>query len=437
MRHIRPDRVFEVLQKSILADGMKIVFDPDKSKGARIHDSWNNRDMIDFFSFFASLPIGFGHPKLGEKDFENELLRAAKSKVTNSDIYTTALANFVDTFHRKAAPNFDKLFFIEGGGLAVENALKTAMDWKVQKNLKAGKRGEVGTQVLHFKEAFHGRTGYTLSLTNTSPEKVRYFQKFDWPRVSNPKCKFPLNDENLADVKHAEEEAIKEIKKAFIDRQDEICAIIIEPVQGEGGDNHFRKEFHQTLRQLADENEALLIYDEVQTGMGITGKMWAHEHFGIQPDIICFGKKSQVCGIAVKMDKLNDVENVFKVSSRINSTWGGNIVDMVRCTQYLDIIEEEKLLENAEKIGGIILRQLQEMSQENAFMTNVRGLGLYIAFDLPSPESRNKFIQTAWNNGAIMLPCGTNSVRMRPVLNLSEDEAQEGLSLVQKTIKMV
>jgi L-lysine 6-transaminase len=152
--------------------------------------------------------------------------------------------------------------------------------------------------VIHFRQAFHGRLGYTLSLTNTDPIKHKYFPKFKWPRIHNPAIKFPLNEENLKKVQEEEQLALNQIKDAIKEYGHNIAALIIEPIQAEGGDNHFRKEFLVALREICDENEIMYIMDEVQTGIGLTGKMWAHEHF-VKPDIIAFGKKSQVCGILV------------------------------------------------------------------------------------------------------------------------------------------
>ncbi len=237
----------------------------------------------------------------------------------------------------------------------MENALKTAFDWKVRKNLAAGK-GEKGTQIIHFREAFHGRTGYTLSLTNTAdPRKYMYFAKFDWPRIINPKLRFPVTEAVLQRVVAEEAQAIAEIEKAVRDNPDDIAALIIEPIQGEGGDNHFRPEFFHALRRLADEHDFMFIVDEVQTGLGATGRMWAIEHMGVKPDIIAFGKKAQVCGIIVG-DRIDEVaDNVFDVSSRINSTWGGNLVDMVRSQRYLEIIEAEDLVKNAQGMGELLL----------------------------------------------------------------------------------
>jgi L-lysine 6-transaminase len=432
MKKLEPKKVFDVLQKSILVDGFDMVLDPVKSRGARLYDSKHNRTMIDLFSFFASNPIGMNHPRLSEKAFEEKLLRFAKTKVSNSDIYTTAYAEFVSSFHKIAAPMFDRFFFIDGGALGVENAIKTAQDWKVRKNLEAGK-GERGTQVLHFKEAFHGRTGYTLSLTNTAPEKILYFPKFDWPRVTNPKVQFPLTKENSRKTELLEKQSIAEIEQAFRDRPDEICCIIIETIQGEGGDNFFRAEFFQKLREICDQNEALLIFDEVQTGLGLTGKFWAFEHFKVLPDMIAFGKKTQVCGCAVRLNRLKEVDHVFKVSSRINSTFGGNLVDMVRTTQYLEIIVEENLLKHVTKLGNEMKIELDSMSEKFEEITAVRGLGLWMAFDLPSLELRNDLLDRCWKNGLIVLGCGTKSVRIRPILDLKSEEAEQALDLLQKS----
>ena len=433
----------EILKKSILVDGYDMVLDLAKSKGAHLYDAKSKKTYVDFFSFFASNPIGFNHPKMSEPDFEKKLLEVAKIKVSNSDVYTTAYAEFVSLFHEKIAHRFDRLFFIEGGALGVENAVKVAQDWKVRKNIAAGHIKttatepfqQKGTQVIHFKEAFHGRTGYTMSLTNTVPEKILHFPKFDWPRITNPKMVFPMTPKALEAVEASEKKAVQEIKQAFETRPNEICAILIETIQGEGGDNFFRKEFLKSLRDLCDTYDALLIFDEVQTGLGITGKTWAFEHFDVMPDLISFGKKVQVCGCAARLEKINQVDNVFKVPSRINSTWGGNLTDMVRSTRFIEIILEEKLFENAARLGAKMLKELEKISAKDERLSNVRGLGFWMAFDLPDKTARDQLIDICWNNGLIVLPCGTKSIRIRPVLDLKDAEAEEGLSIIEKSAK--
>src|SRR5262249_40429279 len=171
----------------------------------------------------------------------------------------------------------------EGGALAVENAMKTAFDWKVRRNRAKG-RPDKGTRVLHLENAFHGRSGYTLSVTNSDPVKTDLFPKFDWPRIPCPNIEFPLEGARLAAVDGAERAAILAAEAAFDRAPDDIAAIVIEPIQGEGGDNHFRPAFFRELRRLADEREAMLVYDEVQTGLGLTGRWWAYQHHGVLPD---------------------------------------------------------------------------------------------------------------------------------------------------------
>jgi len=349
------------------------------------------------------------------------------------------MARFLETFTLHATPDFMKhIFFIEGGALGVENALKTAFDWKVRKNFSRGAKEEKGLKVIHFQQAFHGRSGYTLSLTNTSdPRKTQYFPKFDWPRILNPKCTFPLEGENLRHVQEHETKALAQIQAILDQSSDDIACLILEPIQGEGGDNHFRPDFHQELRRICDENEILLIYDEIQTGFGATGRMWAFEHY-VKPDILAFGKKSQVCGILVN-DRIDDVpDNVFRVSSRINSTWGGNLIDMVRCRFFLEIFEEEKVLEHCRQMGKLLLKELHQLQEEfPSKVSNTRGLGLFCAFDLPDSEFLTRFRQQLFENRLLILPSGERSIRFRTALNITKEELLEGIDILRKVLQQM
>src|SRR5437764_12442806 len=232
-KSVDPSRVLHVLEDHILLDGFKIVLDQEKSRGSYLYDAANGHRLIDLYGFFGSMPVGFNHPYFDEPSVQRDLLRAAKAKVANSDVYSEAYAEFVETFARVAdLPPLDRYLFIEGGALAVENALKAAMDWKVRKNMAAG-RGERGTEILHFRHAFHGRTGYTMSLTNTDPRKTDLFAKFDLPRVSNPSIDFALPEpRRTEDVIKRAKKCEQEIMKFVAERGDDIEAIHIEPIQG-------------------------------------------------------------------------------------------------------------------------------------------------------------------------------------------------------------
>lgn len=438
--NVAPADVISVLNKHILADGFDLTFDMEKSQGVHIFDSKHDRTLLDFFTCFASVPLGYNHPKmLGDEEFKRNLLLAALTNPSNSDIYTQQYAQFVETFSRVGIPSYlPHAFFIAGGSLAIENGIKAAMDWKVQKNFAKGYRKEIGHAVLHFDQAFHGRSGYTLSLTNTQPEKTKWFAKFNWPRVSNPVIKFPYSDAEYEDLIYRESLSINQIKQAFITHKDDICSIIIEPIQSEGGDNHFRPEFLESLKDLCLENDCLLIYDEVQTGVGLTGKFWAHQNFSekARPDILAFGKKMQVCGILAG-ERLNEVENnVFRASSRINSTWGGNLVDMVRSSKIMEIIEEDNLCENAFKVGNYLQSKLHQLSEKYPHLVkNVRGRGLLTAFDFPNRENRDYFINQGLKHEVMFLGCSTKTIRFRPALILTESHVDFGMEIMDKILQ--
>jgi L-lysine 6-transaminase len=436
--HVQPAEVHAVLARHMLADGYEIVMDLQKSKGSWVFDSRRGRNVLDFFTNFASIPIGYNHPRLDNAEFRARIADVAINKPANSDIYTTYMAEFVETFSRVAIPHSHNkhMFFVEGGALGIENALKAAFDWKVRKNFRKGYKEEKGSQIMHLREAFHGRTGYTLSLTNTDPKKTQYFPKFDWPRIDNPKLTFPTTEESLRDAARREAVALEQAKKFLTERKDDIAAFIMEPIQGEGGDNHFRPEFYRAVRQLCDENDMMLIFDEVQSGAGITGKMWSWQHFGVEPDLFAFGKKTQVCGF-VSNERIFDIpDNVFAVPSRINSTWGGNLTDMVRSQRYFEVIDDEKLVDNAAKVGAYFVSELQRFQEEfPKLVTNVRGRGLMAAFDLPSTELRDKALVAFMAKDVMVLSSGTRSARFRPALNLSMDEAAEGIKRMERALE--
>jgi L-lysine 6-transaminase len=435
---VPPQEVIAELEQHILVDGFKLVFDLEKSQGSKFVDAATGREWIDLYSFYASQPIGFNHPYFERPEVKEDLLAAAKVKVANADVYTTQYATFVKTFAQVVGlPPLERYFFIEGGAVAVENALKAAMDWKVRKNLAAGK-GERGTEITHFERAFHGRTGYTMSLTNTDPRKINHFAKFPWPRIPAPALDFSLPPAQRTPAAVEKEKlAEQQIRDVLAQKAADIAAIIIEPIQGEGGDNHFRAEFFQLLRRLCDENDVLLIFDEVQCGMGITGKNWCCEHFGVLPDLLVFGKKAQVCGVMAgpRLDEVKD--NCFRMPSRISSTFGGNFTDYVRSTHYLRIIEEEKLVEHARVQGEYFLAELEALARKHPVMSAVRGRGVMLAFDLPNTAMRDAFWKGTYELGLLVVRCGERSIRLRPVLDVQEEIINESLRIMEKECRQL
>lgn len=428
---VAPGAVHDTLRRHMLVDGFDLVLDTKASRGSWIVDARTGERHLDLFSFFASAPLGMNHPALTDDSaFLTTLAEVAVNKPSNSDVYTTHMAEFVATFERVLGdPALPYLFLVEGGALAVENALKTAFDWKRRHNAMHGRPAELGTKVLHLRKAFHGRSGYTMSLTNTDPNKTALFPTFDWPRIDVPAIRFPVDP---AAIEAAEARALEQARAAFAAHPHDIACFIAEPIQGEGGDNHMRPEFLRAMQALCVEHDALFVLDEVQTGCGMTGTAWAYQQLGVTPDIVAFGKKVQVCGIMAggRLDEVPD--NVFKVSSRINSTWGGNLTDMVRSRRNLEVIESDGLIERAAVLGKRLLDDLGAISG----IDNVRGRGLFVAFDLPTADERDAMVRRMHADNVLVLPGGERSIRLRPALTIGEDELDLALAAIAKAVRV-
>jgi L-lysine 6-transaminase len=428
---VSPAQVHPELAQHLLVDGFEFVLDLAASRGSTLVDQRDGAEYLDLFTFFASSALGMNHPALtDDQEFSAELVEAARNKPSNSDVYTVAMARFVETFARVLGdPALPHLFFVEGGALAVENALKVAFDWKSRWNQAHGLDPELGTKVLHLHQAFHGRSGYTLSLTNTEPVKVERFPKFDWPRIPAPYLS------EGQDVAAREAQALAAAREAFERYPHDIACFLMEPIQGEGGDHHFRPEFLQGMQALCREFDALFVLDEVQTGVGLTGTPWAYQQLGVHPDVVAFGKKTQVCGMMAggRVDEVPD--NVFRVSSRINSTWGGSLVDMVRCRRILEVIEAERLFDRVAPLGEHLLAQLRGLAERHEAVTQVRGRGLMCAFSLPDRQVRDAVLKAArTDEHVLLLGCGDRSIRFRPALTVSETDLEAGVAALDRVL---
>ncbi|WP_442791014.1 L-lysine 6-transaminase [Nocardia sp. NBC_01327] len=429
---VTPARVHEILSASILADGFDMVLDLRKSQGRRLIDARDDTAYLDMFGFFASSALGMNHPALVEdRYFLANLTAAALNKPSNSDVYTVEMARFVDTFARVLGdPRLPHLFFIDGGALAVENALKAAFDWKSRHNEMHGRAPELGAKVLHLTGAFHGRTGYTLSLTNTDPVKTDRFPKFGWPRIDTPYV-----GADHPDIEAAERNALDQAILAFAENPHDIACFIAEPIQGEGGDRHLRPQFLRVMQQLCRDNDALFILDEVQTGVGMTGSVWAYQQLGLEPDIVAFGKKTQVCGIMAG-GRIDEVPgNVFHVSSRLNSTWGGSLTDMVRSRRILEVIEHEGLVARAGRLGAHLLGRLTELADARLEVTEPRGRGLMCAITLETAQLRDSVVTALREEEHVLiLGTGERGIRFRPPLTVTVAELDEAVDALDRVL---
>ncbi|MBY6351898.1 L-lysine 6-transaminase [Rhodococcoides corynebacterioides] len=426
-----PSTVHESLSRHLLVDGFDLVLDLHRSSGATIVDARTGAAYLDMFTFFASNALGMNHPALVEDaEFRDDLLTAALHKPSNSDIYTEPMARFVDTFARVLGiPELPHLFFVEGGALAVENALKVAFDWKSRRNEEAGRDPRLGTRIMHLEHAFHGRSGYTMSLTNTDPIKVARFPAFDWPRIPSAYVR------DGADMESVERRSLAAAREHFDRHPHDIAALVLEPIQGEGGDHHFRPTYLRALQDLCHEYDALFVVDEVQTGVGITGTAWAHQQLGIEPDVVAFGKKTQVCGIMAgrRVDLVRD--NVFRVGSRINSTWGGGLADMVRARRILEVVEQDGLVERAAELGAVLGDALADLAVRHPAVSEVRGRGLMRAVSLPDTETRDAVVtDLREREHVLMLGCGDRSIRFRPALTVTENDLRSAVAALDRVL---
>ncbi|KEI45597.1 L-lysine 6-transaminase [Saccharopolyspora rectivirgula] len=424
----------ETLRASVTGDLMDIVVDLTAGDGCRLRDLRDGTEYLDMTMFFSSAPLGHGHPALRDPEFEAALLAASRVKPSNPDFATVEQARFAETFRRVVGdPQLPLLFFIDGGALAVENALKVAFDWKTKMNARAGVPVR-GSRVLHLERAFHGRSGYTLSLTNTDPVKIRDYPMFDWPRIPSPAIEPGRRWE--VDGLLPEETAALDAARAALHRYGrEIACFVYEPVQGEGGDRHLRPRFLQAVQELCQEHDVLTVADEVQTG-GLAGCPWAYQELGLQPDLVAFGKRMQVCGIMGGRRVLEIPDNAFREASRISSTWGGNLVDMVRATRILRTIENENLFAHSRRMGALLLAELNSLVADfPELLQHPRARGLMGAISFRRPEHRDQAIAVARErHRTLFLPSGPDSLRFRPPLTVQATEIGEAVQALRKTL---
>ncbi|MCK9902818.1 L-lysine 6-transaminase [Parafrankia colletiae] len=436
--HLAPTEVIPTLSRHVLTDGYDIVCDLEASSGSTIVDARTGARYLDLYSFFASAPLGVNPPALvNDPAFLAELARAAVNKPANPDMASAPYAEFVAAFARVLGdPELPHLFFVEGGSAAVENALKCAFDWKSRHNEAHGRSAELGRLVLHLRSAFHGRGGYTLSVTNTDPAKTARFPAFAWPRIDCPAVTFPCTGAALDAVVAAERRALAQAEEAFARHPHDIACFLAEPIQGEGGDNHLRGEFLRAMAALCERHDALLVVDEVQTGVGLTGTAWAHTQLGLRPDIVAFGKKVQLGGVMAgrRVDEVPD--NVFRVPGRISSTWGGGLVDMVRSRRMLEIMESERLFDRAAALGTDLLAALRDVVDRHpGLVGNARGRGLMCAVDVVDGVRRDEAVRRLREHERVLLlPAGERALRFRPALTISAEELAAGVGALDRVL---
>lgn len=355
----------------------------------------DGNEFLDFTSNVGSCPLGYSHPEVIQilKEYSDN----GAHKIAGQDFYTEEHANLAEKLSSILPAGF-KVFLINSGAEAVENSIKIAYR-------KMGPLPGVSC-----RNAFHGRT--LGALTFTSSKQV---QKTNFPELPVLRIKFCTSDDD-PEI-DAADAILRENRAAFV---------ITETIQGEGGYSVASKKFIQTLRRLATKYGVPLILDEVQSGMGHTGRWWGFEHYGVEPDIMSMAKALQV-GATGFREELEPTEK-----GAISSTWGGGSrIDMAVGAKTIDVIRNDRLLENATKMGSLLKNGISEMLGRNG-IEDVRGIGLMIGIECQSKERRDAVLLSMFKHGVLALGAGQKAIRIIPPLIINEEQVSEGISTMQQ-----
>lgn len=368
----------------------------DGGQGCVIRDSDGNQ-FLDFTSNIGACPLGYGH-----HDVMHALAGIAQNgahKIAGQDFYCREHAELSQKFLSILPPGF-RAFFINSGAEAVENSIKIAY----RKRLSQGLPVLPGVSCIG---AFHGRTLGALSFTFSKP-----VQKAGFPELPVLRIKFCREDTDPD---------IDAVGKVLT--QNKVAFIISEVIQGEGGYNVASRKFIQNLRMQADAHGVPLILDEVQSGMGRTGKWWAFEHYGVTPDIMSTAKALQVGATAFRADLDPGQQGV------LSSTWGGgNRIDLAVGATIIDVIKRDRLLDNATSMGGRLKKGLQELVGKGG-VVDVRGIGLMVGIEFDTKERRDAALGRMFKSGLLLLPAGQKAMRAIPPLIITAEEVDEGLEI--------
>jgi len=402
----------------------------ESGRGCTVRDVDGN-EYIDFNSGLVCLNVGTNHPKVVAA-IKNQCDRFLH--YSNTDFFYAEVVNLGEKLAEITPGNFDKkVYFGNSGAESVEAAVKLAK-WHTRKQ-----------RFISFISAFHGRTIGALSFTASKPTQKRYFFPL-MPGVTHVpypycyRCPFKLT---YPDCHYWCIDFIDEFILQKYVPPEEVAAILLEPIQGEGGYVVPPPGYFQRLKKLADKYGILLIDDEVQAGMGRTGKWFAIEHWGVEPDILCSAKalaSGLPLGATIAKSKVMDW-----VGGSHASTFGGNPLSCVAANAVIDVIREERLLENATVQGAYIMKRLEELKQQTEIIGDVRGKGLMIGMEIvenketkkPAPKKAAEIMKRSWKRGVAVITCGVSTIRIAPPLNITKELVDSALGIIGDVVKEV
>lgn len=391
----------------------------------------DDNEYIDFNSGLACLNVGQCHPKVVEA-IKNQCDRFLH--YSNTDFYYNEVIALAEKLAEITPGKFEKkTFFSNSGTEAVEAAIKLAK-WHTRKQL-----------FISFVNAFHGRTMGALSFTASKLAQRRYFFPL-MPGVTHvpyPYCYRCPFKQTYPDCRYWCIDFIDEFVLQKYAPPEDVAAILFEPIQGEGGYIVPPPEYFQRLKKLADKHGLLLIDDEVQSGTGRTGKWFAIEHWNVEPDILCAAKalaSGLPLGVTISKAKFMDWTGGSHAS-----TFGGNPLSCVAAMAVIEVIKEDRLLENAAKQGTYILKRLDELKGESSIIGDVRGKGLMIGMEIvadkenskPAPDKASEIIMRSWRRGVAVITCGVSTVRIAPPLDITRELVDSALDIIVDVVKDV
>jgi L-lysine 6-transaminase len=391
----------------------KRKIDFQNSQGSYLVDKDSGEKYLDYFGQYATLAIGYNHPIFKSKNYLHEIQRVAHQKITNCEILSDESAEFDEKFREFTSKGlFSHYHYTCTGALAIEAAIKTAIDYK----------GSEYQRVISFKCSFHGINGYGGMYTDRFEpvnQRLNGFPRSQWEPLDNPVIEYEdgvaVNDEGRV------KKVLSRLEKILVGDV-KVCAILIEPIQCTFGDRYFPNSFFIGVRQLATQYDIPLIFDEIQIGFGGTGKLWYYEHLPIEPDILVFGKKAQLSGIAVQ----ENFSTIFNKAIRLEVTWDADIIDMIRCKYIMQVYADSYVFNNV--IG--MADRLKAGILNIPGIINVRNCGLIFGFDFEKSTQRDKFFEILTDNNMLCNPTRDKTIRLRPNLLVTSDEVDHALSIM-------
>jgi 4-aminobutyrate aminotransferase/(S)-3-amino-2-methylpropionate transaminase len=434
------DKVFDTRSLNMLADYTKCfgnyIVDPDGNQ------------LLDVYAQIASIPVGYNNPALAKAAQSPEMVNAIINRPALGNFPSHDWADVLETGILKVAPKgLDQVFTAMAGSDANETAYKAAFMWRRMKerggptvefteeemnsamnNQSPGASQELS--IMSFKTAFHGRLFGSLSTTRSKPIHKLDIPAFDWPQATFPQLKYPLEAHAEENAK-AEADSLAEVEHLIKNYHIPPCAVIVEPIQSEGGDNHASPAFFRGLREITAKHNVLLIVDEVQTGVGATGKFWAHDHWDLPspPDMVTFSKKAQTAGYYFGNPELRPNKPY-----RQFNTWMGDPARALLFRAIIDEVQRLNLVENTAKVGDYLFGKLEGLAKKYpGQFENLRGkgMGTFIAFDNPQ---RDEFLAKAKKFGVNIGGSGASAVRLRPMLIFEKQHADILLAALEKIV---